>query len=125
MIGPPILDLTRHSPRKVHLVVPAMIKSVLVVDDNPAIRQVICEIFTSAGFHVCNQAANGQEAIDRAQQLRPHLIVMDLSMPVMDGLQAATILRTLLPSVPIILFSEYSPLLTAQDMRSRGVTALI
>jgi chemotaxis response regulator CheB len=67
-----------------------VLKSVLVVDDNAFIRQVLCRVFTSeAGFDVCGEAENGRDAIEKAQVLHPDLIVMDLSMPVMNGIDAA------------------------------------
>ena len=66
-----------------------MLKSVLVVDDNAFIRQVLCRVFTSeAGFDVCGEAENGQDAIEKAQTMHPDMIVMDLSMPVMNGVDA-------------------------------------
>jgi len=68
-----------------------MAKSVLIVDDVEIIRRAICELFTSeADFDVCGEAANGQEAIERAQEFHPDLIVLDLSMPVMNGIDAAS-----------------------------------
>jgi two-component system chemotaxis response regulator CheB len=58
------------------------------VDDNPLVRQAVCELFTREGdFDVCGEAENGREAIEKAQLLRPNLIVTDLSMPVMNGLE--------------------------------------
>ena len=69
-----------------------MPKSVLVVDDNAFIRQVLCRVFTSeGGFDVCGEAGNGQDAIEKAQALHPDLIVTDLSMPVMNGIDAAAL----------------------------------
>lgn len=63
------------------------VRSVLVVDDNPTIRKIICELFTREGdFEVCGQAENGREAIEKAQLLHPALIVTDLSMPLMNGI---------------------------------------
>jgi DNA-binding NarL/FixJ family response regulator len=62
-----------------------MAKIVLIVDDNALIRQALCELFKrEADFEVCGEAENGQEAIEKAQQLRPDLIVMDLSMLVLS-----------------------------------------
>lgn len=100
-------------------------KSVLIVDDNAALRHALCTLFTSTEFYVCSEAANGREAIEKAQAMLPDLIVMDLSMPVMNGLQAAAQLRKLLPDTPIILFSEYSDVLPGQDMRAAGLSALV
>src|SRR5579859_1990997 len=74
--------------------------SVLIVDDSAVIRKVICELFTREGdFEVCGEAANGQEAIEMAQQIRPALIVTDLSMPVMNGLEETRILSRLMPEI--------------------------
>jgi DNA-binding NarL/FixJ family response regulator len=103
-----------------------MPKLVLVVDDNAVIRHALCKVFTSeAGFDVCGEAENGRDAVEKAQALQPDLIVMDLSMPVMNGIDAAHALKTLMPMVPIIMFSEYSDVFSEQEARSAGVSALV
>ena len=103
-----------------------MAKAVLVVDDNAFIRQALCELFKlKADFEVCGEAENGREAIEKAQQLRPDLIVMDLSMPVMNGIEAAYVLQGLMPTVPLIIFSEYSDVCSEKEARSAGVSALV
>jgi len=103
-----------------------MPKSVLVVDDNASIRQALCRVFTSeAEFDLCGEAENGREAIEKAQVLHPDLIVMDLSMPVMNGIDAARTLKTLMPMVPVIIFSEYSDVFSEQEARSAGISALV
>jgi CheY-like chemotaxis protein len=61
-------------------------------------------------YEICAEAANGQEAIALALKHRPDLIILDLSMPVMDGVTAARKLRTSLPDVPIILFTQHANL---------------
>ena len=58
-------------------------------------------------FQVCGDAENGQEAIQKAEELHPDVIVMDLSMPVMNGIDAARGLKKVMPTVPVIIFSEY------------------
>ena len=103
-----------------------MPKSVLVVDDNAFIRQVLCRVLTSeADFDVCGEAENGRDAIEKAKALRPDLIVMDLSMPVMNGIDAARALKTLMPMVPVIIFSEYSDVFSEKEARSAGISALV
>jgi YesN/AraC family two-component response regulator len=88
-----------------------MAKIILVADDNPRIRKTLCQMFTAeTGYEVCAEAANGKEAIALALQHRPDLVIMDLSMPVMNGLEASLELKRLMPSVPIILFSQHSNL---------------
>jgi DNA-binding NarL/FixJ family response regulator len=103
-----------------------MSKAVLIVDDNALIRQGLCELFKrEADFEVCGEAENGREAIEKAQQLHPDLIVLDLSMPVMNGIEAARVLQDLMPTVPLIIFSEYSDVFSEKEARSAGVSALV
>jgi DNA-binding NarL/FixJ family response regulator len=103
-----------------------MAKMVLVVDDNAVIRQALCHLFSSeADFDVCGEAGNGQEAIEKAQALHPDLIVMDRSMPVMNGIDAACALKTLMPPVPVVMFSEYSDGFSDEESRSAGISALV
>ena len=84
-------------------------KSILIVDDNSQIRGLVRTLLEAqADWRVCGEAQNGQEAIDKARQLRPDLIVLDQSMPVMNGLQAASELRKLLPSVRLVMFTSFS-----------------
>lgn len=82
-------------------------RTVLVVDDNAAIRQIISQAFLADGFGVCATADSGAEAIDLVKRLKPEVIILDLSMPVMDGLQTAPHLRKIAPDTPIILFTLY------------------
>jgi len=101
-------------------------KSVLVVDDVEIIRGALRELFTSeADFDVCGEAENGREAIEKAQELHPDLIVLDLSMPVMNGIEAARVLRRLMPAVPLIVFSEYCDVFSEEEARSVGVSAMV
>jgi PleD family two-component response regulator len=68
-------------------------KRVLLVDDSLVLRKAMGNALKSAGFEICGEAENGVKGIEQAQQLKPDLIVLDLSMPVMDGLQAGRVLR--------------------------------
>ena len=97
----------------------------LVVDDNPLIRRAICEELTSAGFDSCVEAENGAEAISEAAKVNPHLVILDLAMPVMNGLKAAPLLRRMLPTSPIILFTLHGPILSKTDFSGIGVTAVV
>jgi CheY-like chemotaxis protein len=88
-----------------------MAKTILVADDSPEIRKILCRLFESEeGYDLCAEATNGREAIDLALKCRPDLIILDLSMPVMNGLEAARELEKLMPDVPIILFTQYGTL---------------
>lgn len=103
-----------------------MPKKVLVVDDNAEIRHLLCKLFTSqSDFDVCGEAKNGREAIEKAQDLHPDVIVMDSSMPVMNGIDAARALKRLMPTVPLIMFSEYADAFSENEARSAGVSAVV
>src|SRR6266849_3436239 len=103
-----------------------MLKSVLIADDDEFIRQVLCHLFTSQeDFDVCGEAENGLEAIEMAQVLHPDLILLDLSMPVMNGVEAACELKRLMPMVPIIVFSEYGDVFSEREARATGISAVI
>jgi DNA-binding NarL/FixJ family response regulator len=103
-----------------------MAKTVLIVDDNEIIRRGLHELFTAeSDFDVCGEAENGREAIEKAQEVHPDLIVLDLSMPVMNGIDAARVLRKLMPTLPLIIFSEYSDALSEAEARSAGVSGLV
>jgi CheY-like chemotaxis protein len=88
-----------------------MAKTILIADDNPKIRAQVCRLFESEKhYEVCAEAADGQEAIDLALKHCPDLIVLDLSMPLRNGFEAARELKTLMPDVPIILFTQHADL---------------
>jgi DNA-binding NarL/FixJ family response regulator len=100
-------------------------KSVLIVDDSQIVRNALSMLFTwQPDFGVCGEAQNGREAIEKAQQLHPDLIIMDLSMPLMNGLDAARALRGLMPTVPIIMYSNYSECL-GEGHPSAGISAMV
>jgi two-component system, chemotaxis family, chemotaxis protein CheY len=103
-----------------------MAKTVLIVDDNAFVRQALCELFQcQADFEVCADAENGQEAIEMAEQLRPDLVVLDLSMPVMNGLDAARVLKRMMPAVPLIMYSAFGDRLVEQQARLIGISEVV
>src|SRR5438309_6033594 len=82
--------------------------SLLICDDNPNIRFLLRSYVESrTPYNVCGEAAHGVEAIEKAKQLQPDLILLDLSMPVMTGAEAAVILKRTVPRMKIILFSMH------------------
>ena len=84
-------------------------KGILIVDDNAIIRRSLRRILESVeGWQVCGEAADGQEGIDKAKELGPDLIILDLSMPRLNGLEAARILSKTMPKVPLLMFSAHT-----------------
>ena len=78
-------------------------KRILVVDDSPIVRGLVREFIEARpGFEVCGEAADGLEGVEKGLELKPDLIVLDFSMPRINGLQAALMLHEIVPSTPII-----------------------
>lgn len=84
-------------------------KTVLIVDDNPNVRNALRAFLRySNDMQVCGEAANGAEAIKTAEAIKPDLILMDLLMPKMNGAEAASVLRKMMPQSRIVIFTLYS-----------------
>jgi DNA-binding NarL/FixJ family response regulator len=81
---------------------------VLVVDDHEIVRRNICQLLVSqADIEVICEAANGQEAVLRAREHRPDLVLMDVTMPTMNGLEPARIIKQELPSIRVLMVSQH------------------
>ena len=103
-----------------------MVNTVLIVDDNAYIRQALCDLFKrEADFEICGEAENGKEAIAKARELHPDLIVLDLSMPVMNGLDAARELKRLMPTVSLIMYGAFGDRLVEQQAHLVGISELV
>jgi two-component system response regulator EvgA len=99
--------------------------SVLIVDDHPAIRLALRVAFEGQpGFTVCGEAEDGFDAISKAKRLAPDLIVLDLRMPVMDGLEAARELKKLFPQIPLMMLTCYHSSAAEREALASGVTAV-
>jgi PAS domain S-box-containing protein len=98
--------------------------SILVVDDHEVVRQGIRALLSSrAGWIICGEASDGLEAIEKAKQLRPDMVLMDISMPRMNGIEATRIIRRDMPATAVILVSQNDPTLmqkTAAEIGANG-----
>jgi DNA-binding NarL/FixJ family response regulator len=81
---------------------------VLVADDHETVRIGLCAMLQSQHIEVCAQAKNGEEAVEKSRQLSPDLIILDVSMPVLGGIEAAQQIRVFLPDVPILFYSMHN-----------------
>lgn len=103
-----------------------MQKNVLIVDDHAHIRRATRAIFENEPeFNVCGEAVNGRDAVEKARELRPDLIVLDFSMPVMNGLEAARLLKKILPQVPVIMLTAHENAFSDLVARAAGISAVI
>ena len=86
-----------------------MLKQILIADDSSTVRRILKMFLQSRrNIEVCGEAANGFEAVEKAKTLRPDLVLLDLAMPEMNGAEAASVLKKMMPNVPIIVFTMYS-----------------
>jgi DNA-binding NarL/FixJ family response regulator len=98
---------------------------ILIVDDQEAVRGIIRDFLHRASFVVCGEAADGVEAIEQAKRLKPDLIVIDLAMPEMNGVEAASVISREMPNVTIVALTmhgeHFGPALAA----AVGVKAVV
>jgi len=102
-----------------------LVASILIVDDHAAIRRALRLAFErQPGFTVCGEAEDGFDAIGKAKKLSPDLIVLDLRMPVMDGLEAARELKRLFPQIPLMMLTCYHSSAAEREAKASGVSAV-
>jgi DNA-binding NarL/FixJ family response regulator len=103
-----------------------MPKRILIVDDSPVIRKTLHQTLERQDdWEICGEAANGREGIEKAVRLKPDVIVLDLAMPVMNGLDAARELTRLVPWVPLLMFTNFETARLKQEALSAGVSTLV
>ena len=103
-----------------------MSKRIFIVDDSRVMRRLLRTYLENRLEHiVCSEAADGLEAIQSAGEVKPDLIVLDLCMPIMNGLEAASVLHDMLPGVPIILFTMHKEIVSEKQARAAGIRAVI
>jgi CheY-like chemotaxis protein len=98
--------------------------SVLIVEDQEDVVQLVTQIFQYHGSDV-HVAHNGRECLEQLQTLRPHFVIMDLAMPVMDGWQALNAIRSQpeISDLLVVAFTAYHSHNVAEDARAAGFDA--
>ena len=82
-----------------------MAKNILICDDAAFMRMMIKDILTKNGYNVVGEAENGAKAVEKYQELKPDLVLMDFTMPEMDGIQALKAIKAADPSATVIMCS--------------------
>jgi DNA-binding NarL/FixJ family response regulator len=99
--------------------------NILVVDDSVRVREgLVSGINSTPELIVCGEAGNGKEGIEQVERLKPDSVILDISMPVMNGLEGARILRRTHPAVPVIICSSFdgaSLRHEAENVGARGI----
>jgi response regulator NasT len=97
---------------------------VVIADDEALIRLDISEMLTEAGYEVIGEASNGEEALDLVTKLKPDLAILDVQMPVMDGLKAASFINDKMLA-PVLLLTAFSQVDIVEKAKKAGVLAYI
>ena len=87
-----------------------MAKNILICDDAAFMRMMIKDILTKNGYNVVGEAENGAKAVEKYQELKPDLVLMDITMPEMDGIQALKAIKAADPSATVIMCSAMGQL---------------
>jgi len=96
---------------------------ILIVDDHEAVRSGLRTLLSSSQWTISGEACDGWEAVEKTRSIRPDLILMDISMPRMDGIAATRIIRQEMPEAEVIVISQNDPKVAARqarDVNARG-----
>lgn len=103
-----------------------MAAQILVVDDNEVVRGRLSEALKAHdGWEVCAAVENGEQALVKARELNPDLIILDLAMPGMDGLRATREITRILPSVPIVIYTLHYGEWLVLEAKKAGARGLV
>ncbi len=100
-------------------------KTIIVVDDSPFASKQIKDIVENNGYEVVGYAKNGEEGIKLYDELRPDIIILDIIMPGIDGIETAQLILEKNPSANIIMLSSLCDANTLEEVRKIGLKYLI
>ncbi len=96
-------------------------KRILIVDDSPIIHNLLRKVLERNDYEVCGDAKNGKEGVELYEELKPDLVFMDITMPVMEGIDAAKIIKEKDPNAKIIMLSAMGDEAIMNEAKSIGV----
>lgn len=102
-----------------------MAKRVLLVDDHRLVREGLRRTLEDAGFEVVGEASDGAEGLEMAERLRPHVALMDVSMPVVDGITATRRMRSRAPDTRVVVLTMHADTDLVDNARSAGAAGYL
>lgn len=99
---------------------------IVIADDHEIFRRGLRSLLEShSNWEVCGEAVNGREAIDRVRELKPDVVVLDVTMPQVNGLEAAREIRRYMPESKVVILSQHEPALMKQSALAAGAGAYV
>lgn len=102
-----------------------MPRRILIADDSALTRKTLQEMLETHGWEVCGQAENGREAVSMAAALNPNVVILDLAMPLMNGLTAAREISQSLPAIPLVLHTLHVFPQLESEAKKNGVCCVV
>ena len=101
-------------------------KRILIVDDGEEVRQVLRAIIESrTSYEICGEAGNGLEGVEQALRLKPDLVLLDVAMPMLNGVEVASVLAGSVPNLPVVLYTMYNEMLGLSLASAVGARAVV
>ena len=120
------MEPEQHSAASEEPITQAMTKTILIADDSAQVRKYVTRILSAdPEFEFCAEAVDGRDALAKAQEYRPDLIILDLGMPLMNGLETARELKRVMPAVSIILFTLHGEMISDEQASSSGIDLVV
>lgn len=99
---------------------------ILIADDHEIVRKGVATVLSARrDLEICGEAADGEEAVRKAAELRPDLVILDLTMPELNGISAAQKIKEILPGVPILILSMHEGASLRETFRRIGVQGYV
>jgi two-component system response regulator NreC len=99
---------------------------ILIADDHEIVRKGVATVLSvRRDLEICGEAADGEEAVRKAEELRPDLVILDLTMPGLNGINAAEKIKRILPGVPILILSMHEGASLLETFRRIGVQGYV
>jgi DNA-binding NarL/FixJ family response regulator len=103
-----------------------MSNTVLIADDNPTVRRSIrCLIEGNTDWTICGEAEDGGRAVERVQSLHPDIVILDLAMPVMNGLEAARQINKIASGSLMVMYTMYANSQLTKEAQAAGIRQVV
>jgi len=100
---------------------------ILIADDQQLVRSAIAQLIRNSGeeWEVCCEVEDGQAAVEKVLELKPDLVILDFMMPGRDGISAGREIHTIVPEMPIVLFTSFASASLEVEAKSVGIEAVV